>query len=664
MVMSETRGQGSERALGLGIDTGGTFTDAAVVDMGSKQVLSKAKSPTTYHDLSIGLMAAVDHALEGEGFERSEIRLVGLSTTLATNSLLQGKGGSVGLIGIGWEPAEGWDLGAKRARFIKGGHDMRGRPLQPLNESEAMEAVREASIDMDAMVVSSFFGVVNPVHEETVRRMIKETVGIPVVAGHDLTMELGILERTVTAVLNARLLPIVNQFLGSVERALLGKGISAPIMVFKGDGTLMNLSSARERPVETILSGPAASLMGGLALAKQENCIVLDIGGTSTDIAFLDAGFPRMSKEGATVGNWRTMVRAIDIWTASLGGDSRIDFAAGRMTFGPERVLPLAMACASSPELLGRLRLGEAIEYLVAYPRDPSALPQGEREVFEHLRDFGPMTLQQAVDGIEGIYLTGDYIHRLKERSYLISTGLTPTDVLNVAGTYRSGAEEASRLGVEYLAALHGLGREELIQTCMGRMRERVAEEVLRKTIADVSGETCSSKTMVTLIDMMTGAGASQRLALNARLDRPIIGIGAPALAYVTPVEPILGTKVIVPKDHDVGNAVGAVCSMVSESIEVQIHKMGLKYFVYLPGQEPLETDRLEPALFAAKEGAEAYVRERVRNAGGKEIVSMVEVEMRKCRTGVRTVRETLNWVEVKARASGKPSMVADMTKG
>jgi predicted nucleic acid-binding Zn-ribbon protein len=132
----------------------------------------------------------------------------------------------------------------------------------------------------------------------------------------------------------------------------------------------------------------------------------------------------------------------------------------------------------------------------------------------------------------------------------------------------------------------------------------------------------------------------------------------------VTPVESILGTKVIVPKDHDVGNAVGAVCSMVSESIEVQIHKMGLKYFVYLPGQEPLETDRLEPALFAAKEGAEAYVRERVRNAGGKEIVSMVEVEMRKCRTGVRTVRETLNWVEVKARASGKPSMVADMTKG
>jgi len=655
--MSETRKHRSDRALGLGIDTGGTFTDAAVVDMASQEVLSKAKSPTTYHDLSIGLMASVDQALRSERFERSEIRMVGLSTTLATNSLLQGKGGSVGLIGIGWEPSEGWELGAKRARFIKGGHDMRGRPLHPLDEVEAVDAIREASVDMDAMVVSSIFGVANPVHEETVRRMIKEAVGLPVVAGHDLTMELGILERTVTAILNARLLPIVNDFLVSVERALYGKGISAPIMVFKGDGTLMNLSCAKERPVETILSGPAASLMGGLALAKEKNCIVLDIGGTSTDIAFLDSGFPRLSKEGATVGNWRTRVRAIDIWTASLGGDSRIDFSDGRMTFGPERVLPLAMA-GSDPQLLERLREREAIEYLIPFPRDPSALPPGERIVFEHLRDHGPLTLQQAVEGIEGVYLTSDYIRRLQERNYLISTGLTPTDVLNVAGTYRSGEEEASRLGVEYMAALHGLGPEDLLETCMRRMRERVAEEVLRKTIADLSGESCTNRTLGILIDMMTGADATKRMSVSARLDRPIIGIGAPASIYVTPLESILGAEVIIPKDHDVGNAVGAVCSMVSESVEVQIHKMDLKYFVYLPGKEPLETDRLEPAIYAAKEGAEAYVRERVRNAGGNDIVSMVEVEMRKCRTGVRTVRETLNWVEVKARASGKPSMM------
>jgi hypothetical protein len=123
-------------------------------------------------------------------------------------------------------------------------------------------------------------------------------------------------------------------------------------------------------------------------------------------------------------------------------------------------------------------------------------------------------------------------------------------------------------------------------------------------------------------------------------------------------VENLLGAKVIVPKDHDVGNAVGAVCSMVAESVEVQIHKRDNTYFVYIPDKEPIEVERLEQAIYAAKEGAAGYARKKVEEAGGTDISVLVEVEMKKCRTGVTTSRELLNWVEVRARATGKPTIV------
>ena len=656
-------GQGKRR-LGLGIDTGGTYTDAAIVDLGSKEVVAKAKAPTTYHDLAQGLIQAVEAATSHGGFDPSEVKLVGLSTTLATNSLLQGKGGSVGLIGIGWKPEPEWQLGASRARFIAGGHDMRGRPLASLDERAAEEAVDDACQDMDAMVVSSFFSVVNPQHEEALRRIIQQRRGIPVVTGHELTAELGILERTVTAVLNARLLPIIDEFLRGVEAAIAGRGIDAPIMVFRGDGTLMNLKKARERPVETILSGPAASLMGGMALSKRDRCIVVDIGGTSTDIAYLDQGFPRLGKEGAVVGQWRTRVRAIDIWTAGLGGDSLLDVSSGRIVIGPDRVLPLEVACDNSPGLVQRMKGSSELEYLVAFPRDPSRLPENERKVFDAISEKGPLTMRELLESLEGVYLAPDYVRRLKAKSYLISTGLTPTDVLHVAGIFQHGNREAAELGVELVSTRHGMGKQEFLSAFWRAMSARMAEELLKKAVLDASGEVPSGKAGAFLLDAITGMVHANGINVTCRLDRPVIGIGAPAHVYVPLIEPLLGAEVVIPSDHDVGNAVGAVCSMVAESVEVQIHKRDNTFFVYVPDKEPIEVERLEQALYAAKEGASAYVRKKVEEAGGTEVSVLVEVEMKKCRTGVRTSREILNWVEVRARATGRPTIVERGSKG
>ena len=253
--------KGGVRTLGLGIDTGGTFTDAAIIDMDTMEILTKAKSPTTYQDLSIGLLGAVDGVIATGKFAVEEIKVVGLSTTLATNSILTGKGGTVGLICIGWVPDRDWDMGTKFIETVEGGHTVRGYEQKPLDVGALDLAISSMANKVDAIAISSIFSVYNPDHEERARKAILERYNMLTVTGHDLSSELGIKERTVTAVLNAKLIPIIGEFLTSVEHSMEKKGIKGKIMVYKGDGSLMNITVARGRPVDTILSGPAASLV-------------------------------------------------------------------------------------------------------------------------------------------------------------------------------------------------------------------------------------------------------------------------------------------------------------------------------------------------------------------------------------------------------------------
>ena len=331
--------------LGLGIDTGGTYTDAAMVDLGTKGLIAWSKSPTTPQDLTMGIESSVRSLMKKQRFDPVQIKLVGLSTTLATNSVLESRGGRVGLVGIGWDTKEVEALGAERCAFIKGGHDSKGRELDSLDLKGLREAVKAMAEEVDAFVVSSMFSVYQPSHEDRARHLIREIAGMPVVAAYELSGELGVIERSVTAVLNARLLPVISDFLDRIEASLKAMRIAANIVVLKGDGNVMPVKMARERPVETILSGPAASLLGGSRLSGLDNCLVVDMGGTSTDIAYIDNGFPRIGREGAQLAGWRTRVRSIDAATVGLGGDSEIGSDLhGDLKIGPARVLPLAFA--------------------------------------------------------------------------------------------------------------------------------------------------------------------------------------------------------------------------------------------------------------------------------------------------------------------------------
>ena len=647
---------GDKRTLGLGIDTGGTFTDAAIIDMETMAVITKAKSPTTYQDLSIGLLGAVDGVIASGKFTVDEIKLVGLSTTLATNSILTGMGSQVGLICIGWSPDREWDMGTKIIETVGGGHTVRGHENQQLDVAALDKAISSMANKVDAIAISGIFSVYNPDHEERARKTILEKANMLTVTGHDLTTELGIKERTITAVLNAKLIPIIGDFLSSVEHSMEKRGIKGKIMVYKGDGSLMNIAVARCRPVDTILSGPAASLMGGRLLSNQENCIVLDIGGTSTDIAYLDRGFPRINREGASVGNWRTRVRAIDIWTSGLGGDSDMQVDRfGHLEIGPERVMPLALASKNDPTVLDRLKLSRQTTYYMVYDRDVTKLSHEDRLVYNFLKENKVSTLNEANEGLPELYYVTENLRSLKAKGYLVKTGLTPTDILHVKGIYTPGDVNAAREGVEIFSNLAGMTVDQFMENFMDEMVTKIGGEVIKKIISDEAGDILPSRALDYLIKATLGAAGFRTMSIQATLDRPIIGIGAPALVFVPELEKRMNVKVIIPPNYDVGNAVGAVCSKVSETIAVQVYPRDFKFWIFSPFTDPLEFHHREEAIEKAKEIAGEYVRVKALAAGAKNVKVMLDVDERRFAPGSSTATPTSNWTEVRARATGDP---------
>ena len=183
---------------------------------------------------------------------------------------------------------------------------------------------RRKELKLSAFAIAGHCATRNPRHEIKAREILLSIPGLPVTCSHELSSSLGGPRRALTAVLNARLINLLEQLITATQSILTQHGLSCPLMVVKGDGSLLHADFARSRPVETILSGPAASLSGAAFLAGSKNALIADIGGTTTDVAFLENGAPRLKRDGAFVGGWQTMVEAAEIRTFGLGGDSEV----------------------------------------------------------------------------------------------------------------------------------------------------------------------------------------------------------------------------------------------------------------------------------------------------------------------------------------------------
>ena len=345
-------------ALLLGIDTGGTYTDAVLFD-DSVGIIAKAKALTTRHDLAIGISGAVDRVLTQSGKAPALIELVSISTTLATNALVEGQHRRIGLVMIGFSEADVGRAGLATALGndpmvrVAGGHTVTGDAAMPLDEAALTTWLDGAGGTVNGYAVAGYFSTRNPAHEIAARDLIRTKTGLPVTCSHELTNQLDGPRRALTCLLNARLIPLIDGLIAATTRFLDERGIKAPVMVVRGDGALIAADIARERPIETILSGPAATLVGAGYMTRSKDAIVSDIGGTTTDIAVMRNGSPRLDPLGARVGGFQTMVQAVAMRTIGLGGDSEVHLVeAGlqlKLELGPRLQLASDGALLTSP---------------------------------------------------------------------------------------------------------------------------------------------------------------------------------------------------------------------------------------------------------------------------------------------------------------------------
>ena len=652
----------STARYGLGIDTGGTFTDAVIVDLDDYSVVAKRKSRTTHDDLSIGLYKSVDAVFSASDIRPSDISLVGISTTLATNSILEGNGGEVGLILIGWNPMRPVNFGEKNQAIIKGGCDSQGRALAPMSKDEVTKAIKEVSEGVDAIAISGLFANMNPSQEKKVKELAQQLTGLPTVAGHELSAVLGIDMRAETAVLNAKLISVVSKFFDDVEKTFHEKGITAPIMVYKGDGSVMTLEQAKQYPVETILSGPAASAMGGRVLSDLDNCVIVDIGGTSTDIAIMEDGYPQIQFEGASVGKWRTRVKAVDMYTVALGGDSRIEIDESLFKIGPERVIPICLLAENHPEVVDKIMLTDVYDYYeTVSDYDKSLLDERELRVYDAMAGKGPMSKMEVVDSVEGLWVIEEELSSLVKKGAATLSALTPTDVMVYYGDFKLGSEAGARAGVHAIAEKLGMTEKQAARAVFDEIKTKVAHAVMTKMLDDQMLKWQGEGADMLLRRMLT-LHHHESMNMKPEFSIPVVGIGAPSKYMMEDLDKRLGAEVVFPENNDVGNAIGAISSKIVESLSANvIPTPDYRFLATVPFIGTSYHLHLGNAISSCKRSLESYLANKLKNYGAKNIVTSSKIKtFMASEGGIGDYQDeglsgTVNYVEVISRAVGDP---------
>jgi N-methylhydantoinase A/oxoprolinase/acetone carboxylase beta subunit len=665
------------KELWIGLDTGGTYTDAVALESGQR-VIGSAKALTTHWDLSVGLGEALRAVLSAlpDG-SRQRISLVSVSTTLATNAVVENRFSPICAILVGFNDRMAAETGIEKQLGgivvrARGGHDPTGVEEQPLDEAAIEAAVADVGSRVEAFAVAAQFSVRNPGHELRVRERIRALCGKPVTCSHELSAQLNAPKRALTAALNARLVPHIRHLLEAVGQTLEREAVDAPLMVVKGDGTLMRASVALDYPIETVLSGPAASVVGAAFLTGLEDFSVSDMGGTTTDVAIIIDGRPVVRADGAVIGGWRTMVQAIDVHTSGLGGDSEVQLdREARLKVGPRRVRPLSLLAQQFPEILGELtRLAEA-QRLPLFAgqfghRNPGreAAPDLDRlelRVWEALAAT-PKRLDVVAHTPQGV----EALRRLVDRGLATLSGFTPSDALHVLGRQEGWSRDAARLGAAILATEERNVTARRTRDSPEALAERVYELVIRQSARVVLESALAQDPGVEphngrwgplgiLIERaVEGRPVSRLVDAQPRLANPLVAIGAPAAAFYPEVARRLGARLVVPEHAAVCNAVGAVVGVVSETVDILVNQPAWKVFRVHDPAGIRDFPEAEEAIAAAKGVARELALAAARRAGATD--PHVEIVVSERRAGADSGEDYLAEATVRARATGRPA--------
>lgn len=658
----------------LGIDTGGTYTDAVIL-RDEEVVIASAKSLTTRHDLAEGIGKAAAATLEIAGIEASDIAMASLSTTLATNALVEGQGGRVGLIFIGFRDGDLEKHGLTQALAgdpvleIAGGHNHAGGEAVALDLSAIADWIDQQN-GISAFAVASQFATRNPAHELAVLNLLREKTGKPVSLSHQLSAKLNGPRRALTALLNARLIGLIDRLLQRAQCVLSELGVDAPLMVVRGDGALISLNQARDKPIETILSGPAASIVGARWLTNSDNALVSDIGGTTTDIAVLRDGLPAIDPEGAKVGPYRTMVEAVAMRTFGLGGDSEVHFVSQGLQegvlLGPRRVLPVSLAAMIDPDVV---HAALDAQLRTTLPGDYDARFVRRIDVFEagglSARDEGVynrITSQfQPIGEILKTRIEAQALMRLVSRGLVQISALTPSDASHALGRVDAwDADAAEKALLLFMRRRTGSGEllsddpKTMAQIVIDQLTHQTALAILETAFAeDAYNFELSPQELANHI--MTTRGLARHrglLRIDLAIDVPVVGLGASAPSYYPAVGEKLGCPMVLSEHAGVANAIGAVVGRVTfrKSATITSPSEGL-YRVHF-GEKPHDFAQSEDALAFIKDALYQAALSDAKDAGAEQIEVSVEQDIKLADIENRKV-----FVEatVTATAKGRP---------
>lgn len=635
----------------IGIDTGGTYTDAVIINADNHQIIASAKSLTTKGKLEIGVANALNEVMTGAAGKVAvdNISMVSLSTTLATNALVEGMGSNVAAILIGFSEDMVHRSQLRKAIPsaqlipVNGGHEYDGSESCALDEAALRAHIEAVKDSVDAFAIAANYSVRNPAHEIRARTIIAELCNHPATISSELSDGLNGPLRALTATFNVRIVSLIINLVQSVRNAMHRFEINAPLMIVKGDGSIASADSVIEKPIETILSGPAASVIGASFLSGLDDFIIADIGGTTSDVATVRNGWPFLNEKGAMAGGYRTMVRAIDMQTIGLGGDSEVELDhKGKVSLGNNRVVPIALLCHRFPPIIDQLKnslgdgmgLTKALRFIF--------LPEGfSKQILPSGLSAADLAFLDKVDHEPQLFDTivvrasdRARAERFLDRGLIQVSGLTPSDAAHALKLQSQWCYEGARLGCLMLGRSHGLiswmKQQDDTEAEIDRFSQSIFDSMVGKsTMLMINQLTATqfSPTDPLVTAVSYGDGHLNDLGIQFKPSIPIVAVGGPAPVFYPSVGKRLNVDAVIPDNAEVANAIGAAIGRIKirKSIEITSTDSG-GYHIHHQGLPVFALDSAD-ALEQARILVTGYVESRAREMGGGSTEVSIQVQ-------------------------------------
>lgn len=621
-------------ALGIGIDTGGTYTDAVIYDFSSESVVCSSKARTTHDFLEEGIINALNQ-LDQSYFDKIEI--VALSTTLATNACVENRGGRAKLIFFGVDKKV-FDMVGKNYGLVNkdevylcdNASDFNGSTAEEPDWDKLFDNLADWLKDAQGLGIVEVFAMNNgAMLEKKAKEQVSKKYDIPVVCGHELFYELNSIQRGSSTLLNAKLIPIIQEFIESIKKALKEKGIDAPIAIIRSDSTKMSEQYSMMKPVETILSGPASSVTGGINCTKETDCLIVDMGGTTTDISIVKNGVPLNADSGVRIGSWKTFVHGVFIDTFGLGGDSGIRVEHGRPVLLSQRRIPFCVASKKWPcikeqlnELIenGRYHSHPLYEFLVLQKDIKNTLIYSDDEIeLCSILKKEPMLIEKAALAVgRDVYTINT--KRLEAEGIIIRIGLTPTDIMHVKGDFTQFDTDAPKLALEYIldCILEETGLEieqdEFCDMVYESVKLKLYENIVRILLCDRYPDIFKNKMdeqITSLIQNSFKDREQDNIPALFKTDFSLVGIGAPTHIFLPDVAKALKTRCVIPENAKVANAIGAVVSNIRSVHQIEIRaEYDGSYLIFGPEGKVKESDISKALLYAEEKAKEVALKD------------------------------------------------------